>query len=181
MEEQMNYDQMWQEEKPFADRLAVWIKARLNPTRVVDLGCGPGMHVYALQENQVNAVGYDTDIRVDNKPFLHRASMFDVTDPADLVLCFEVAEHLPYEQSDLVVDSMIRNMERRGILIWTAAIPGQGGVGHINCQYKPFWLQKFADRGLVRMSDLELEMLTYVQQGYHMGWFVQNAMVFIKL
>jgi len=96
MEEQMNYDQMWQEEKPFADRLAVWIKARLNPTRVVDLGCGPGMHVYALQENRVNAVGYDTDIRVDDKPFLHKASMFDVTDPADLVLCFEVAEHLPY-------------------------------------------------------------------------------------
>jgi hypothetical protein len=65
-----------------------------------------------------------------------------------------------------------------GTLIWSAAQPGQGGTGHINCQPKDYWATKLQAAGLERASDLEKQMLAHIKQGYHMGWFASNAMCF---
>jgi glycosyltransferase involved in cell wall biosynthesis len=174
----IDYDTVWEEEKPMADRLAIWIKDKIQPRKVVDIGSGPGIHVYALRENDIEAYGYDTDDRVIGKEYLQQISMFDLNDPADLVLCFEVAEHIKVKLSDNVIDSIIRNIEKNGKLIWTAAQPGQGGVGHINCQYKDYWNEKFLAKGLTRNFELEEDLLKYMSSGYYMGWFLNNVMVF---
>lgn len=181
--EKLDYERMWQEENPFAHRLAYWIKHVLNPNRVIDMGCGPGMHVYALRGLEVEAIGYDIDERVLDKPYLHHKSIFNVwsDEQADLVLCLEVAEHLPENVSDQVVEACVDALDHHGILIWTAAIPGQGGVGHINCQPKEYWEAKFKQNNMTRLHQLEGEMLDYIRRGYHMGWFTQNAMIFLKL
>jgi hypothetical protein len=65
-----------------------------------------------------------------------------------------------------------------GILIWSAAQPGQGGVGHINCQPKDYWAEQLQAAGLKRDEETERVLLSYIESGYHMGWFRQNAMVF---
>jgi hypothetical protein len=176
--DKIDYDTVWEEEKPMADRLAVWIKDKIQPKKVVDIGCGPGIHVYALRENDIEAYGYDTDDRVIGKENLQQLSMFDLKDPADLVLCFEVAEHIKAKLSHDIIDSIIRNIEKNGRLIWTAAQPGQGGVGHINCQYKDYWSEKFLAKGLTRNFQLEDDLLKYMSYGYCMGWFLNNVMIF---
>jgi SAM-dependent methyltransferase len=181
MTEQMDYDAMWKEEKPFADRLAWYITKVLKPQKVLDVGCGPGMHVDSLRHLGVNAWGYDIDDRVQGKNGLIQTSIFDINETGDLVMCIEVAEHIPSELNDKIVSSIVNMLDHRGILIWTAAIPGQGGVGHINCQPKSFGYEKFTNAGLLPMNDLTNHMLTYVRQGYHMGWFTQNAQCFMKL
>ena len=174
----IDYDEIESEEKPFANRLATWIKENINPKKVVDIGCGPGTYVYSLRDNGINAYGYDIDDRVDGKDYLKKLSLFEINDKSDVVICLEVAEHIETSLSDSIVDSIIRNVNDDGIIIWTAAIPEQGGVGHINCQKKEYWEDKFISRGFHRDCAIESKLLEYIRSGPYMGWFSQNLMIF---
>lgn len=176
-----DFDQMTREEKPFAMRLARWIDHTIKPKRICDIGCGPGMFVESYLERGMTAHGYDIDERVIGKSYLTQISMFELNEPADLVTCIEVAEHIPTQMSDLIVEAMWRNTEPNGTLIWSAAHPGQGGVDHINCQTKEFWQEKLEKIGFIRDYELEGFMLEYIVGGYHMGWFKMNGMLFRKI
>lgn len=171
-----------QEEAPQAQRLAEYISKKLPDRRIVDIGCGPGTYVRALQEAGQEVTGYDNDLRVRNREQegLYCTSLFDLNleKPADLIICLEVAEHIEEVEADNVVDSMIRNLSKGGLLFWTAAIPGQGGQGHINCQPKEYWAEKFVAKGLRRQTITEADLVEFIKKGPHMGWFIQNLMVF---
>jgi SAM-dependent methyltransferase len=177
---EINYTYLHNEELPFAKRLTSWIKGNLNPQQVLDLGCGPGTYVECFRDQDVNAIGYDIDVRVQDKDYLVCKSLFDVEETGDVVLCMEVAEHIPSSDNLKIVKSVAKTLSPGGILIWTAAKPGQGGVGHINCQTKEYWEQLFLELPITRLCDIEEELLTYIKNGYHMGWFVQNLLVFKK-
>lgn len=174
---QINYEELDAEERPFAERLVNWLVGYLEPETVLDLGCGPGTYVEMFTELGVQCTGYDTDERVAGKPNLKQESLFNVKECADLVLCMEVAEHIDSEFNDDIVEAMWWALKPGGTLIWTAAAPGQGGVGHINCQTKDYWIKKLD--GLLR-RDLETEekLLSFITKGYHMGWFAQNLLVY---
>lgn len=179
--DKINYDVLAAEEAPFAQRLAFWIKNTLNPNRVLDLGCGPGIYTHALVDQDVVAQGLDIDERVDGKLHIIRGDLLnlDGEEQADLVMCLEVAEHIDPQYCDDIVKSVYNTIEDNGILIWTAAQPGQGGVGHINNRKREFWLNKFKDIGLVP-HPIESVLIDFCKQGYHMGWFVNNVIVMKK-
>lgn len=176
----IDYFQLNEEEAPFAKRLAEWIKKKLKPSSVLDLGCGPGTYVNALTDIGVSTIGYDTDPRVKGKENLLCKSLFDVEHSAPVVLCLETAEHIFEGHNDEIVQSMSDALDPGGVLIWTAAKPGQGGVGHINCQDKEYWAEKLSSVGLIRDKKMEKRLLTYISQGYHMGWFLQNLLIYRK-
>jgi 2-polyprenyl-3-methyl-5-hydroxy-6-metoxy-1,4-benzoquinol methylase len=110
---------------------------------------------------------------------LNQVSLFALDDSSELVTCVEVGEHLEKGLSDNVVESVVRNIKPNGILIWTAAIPGQGGVGHINCQEKEYWQEKFEKKNMIRNVKMEKELIEYMLKGSYMGWFINNVMIFI--
>ena len=173
----MEYDVIASEEKPWADRLAAWIKQELDPESVLDIGCGPGVYVDSLVKLGVNAQGIDIDERVKNCPALKQQSLFDIKDElADVVVCMEVAEHLPADDADEMVKRVCSTVN--GSLIWTAAVPGQDGHGHINCQPPEYWEEKITRQGLKRNKDKENQLLNYARSGLHMGWFVNNLLYF---
>lgn len=180
MEEKIDYDAIYKEERPFADRLAVWIKDTIKPKKVLDLGSGPGIHVYALDEVGIKVMGVDSDERVDGRNLLVQDNLLTLNGKytSDCVICFEVAEHIDPQFADEIVRNIYESIEPGGKLLFTAAKPGQGGVGHINNRPKSYWANKFEERGLVRNEQLEIELIFYCLQGYHMGWFVNNIMVF---
>lgn len=178
--DKINFYEIEREEGPFATRLAEWLDEVFESTTALDIGCGPGIYVNALQKQGIAAVGIDIDPRIKNKKGIFQESLFDTTRQSELVLCLEVAEHIDNSLSDDVVDSVVHAISPGGILIWSAAQPGQGGVGHINCQPKEFWEDKFLSQGLVRCESLEDTMIKHIKNGYHMGWFIQNAMIFKK-
>jgi glycosyltransferase involved in cell wall biosynthesis len=178
---EINYTYLHNEELPFAKRLTHWIKDNLNPQQVLDLGCGPGTYVECFHDQGVKAVGYDTDIRIQDKDYLVCKSLFDVEETGDLVLCMEVAEHIESSNNLKIVESMVKALEPGGILIWTAAKPGQGGVGHINCQTKDYWSELFVWQPLIRCLDIEEQLVDAMKDGYHMGWFVQNLLVYKRI
>jgi glycosyltransferase involved in cell wall biosynthesis len=175
---EINYTYLHNEELPFARRLTSWIKDNLNPQQVLDLGCGPGTYVECFRDQGVNAFGYDTDVRVEGKDYLVCKSLFDVEETGDVVLCMEVAEHIESSNNLKIVEAMTKTLEPEGLLIWTAAKPGQGGVGHINCQTKDYWEDLFATQPLQRCLDVEEQLADAMKAGYHMGWFVQNLLVY---
>lgn len=177
--ERLNYSHMQAEEKPFADRLALFIKSELDPSSVIDVGCGPGHFVESLRGLGLNAYGIDVDERVRGKDYLEYKSLLDMTDEvADVVLCLEVAEHIEETKSQEVVDKVVNATKE--ILIWTAAQTGQGGIGHINCQPLDYWKQKFIDAGMTHDIELQNRLKDFARQGYHMGWFVNNLLCFRK-
>jgi 2-polyprenyl-3-methyl-5-hydroxy-6-metoxy-1,4-benzoquinol methylase len=177
---EISYQQIECEEGPFAKRLADWISCSLEPLTVLDVGCGPGTYVRALREMGVDAMGIDTDERVVGQEYLLQQSLFDTKLQAELVLCLEVAEHIDENKADAVVKSIVGTVEPGGMLIWSAAHPGQGGTGHINCQPKAYWDAKFKEAGLERNETMEARLLDHIKAGYHMGWFLQNAMLYEK-
>jgi 2-polyprenyl-3-methyl-5-hydroxy-6-metoxy-1,4-benzoquinol methylase len=173
----MNFNNIDNEEKPWANRLASWIKHNLNSKEILDIGCGPGTYVDSLREIGVNATGIDIDDRVKNKPFLKYQSLMDITnEKADTVLCMEVAEHIDKLEEDLVVKKVTSAVNKT--LIWTAAAVGQGGIGHINCKNKDEWANKITKAGLVRNFVKEKQLQEFARQGSHMGWFVNNLLYF---
>lgn len=176
----IDYEYLDQEEKPFADRLSIWIKDYINPKNVLDIGCGPGTYVYALSEQGLDVIGIDVDDRVIDKPLLSQESLLEFNGKykKDLVICFEVAEHIDPQYCDDIVKNVVDCVDVGGTLIWTAAKPGQGGVGHINCKTKEFWKEKFERIGLTHDDKMQSDLIKYCQQGMHMGWFTQNVLCF---
>ena len=62
----------------------------------------------------------------------------------DLVQTLEVAEHLPTAKADLFVDNLIAHGD---VILFSAAVPHQGGEHHVNEQPPEYWREKFAKRG----------------------------------
>jgi len=62
----------------------------------------------------------------------------------DLALCLEVGEHIPEENSEVLVQSLC---DLSSIVAFSAAIPMQGGNYHVNEQWPEYWAEKFSCRG----------------------------------
>jgi hypothetical protein len=62
----------------------------------------------------------------------------------DLVQSLEVAEHLFAEHADVFVDNLVTHGD---VILFSAAVPHQGGEHHVNEQPPEYWRQKFAARG----------------------------------
>jgi 2-polyprenyl-3-methyl-5-hydroxy-6-metoxy-1,4-benzoquinol methylase len=175
---EISYAQIEHEEGPFAKRLAGWIANVLEPKTALDIGCGPGIYVNALRDHGIDAIGIDPDDRVKDKPYLLQESVFSLEQDAELVLCLEVAEHIAEEMAIHVANNVALAVRPGGILIWSAAQPEQGGTGHINCQPKSYWLNLLTNCGLKHDETMEAQLLSYIKEGYHMGWFANNMMIF---
>ena len=177
--ERLNFNVMQVEEKPFANRLAKYVKEQLNPNTLLDIGCGPGHFVDSFRDQKIDAIGIDVDDRVIGKEYLKYQSLFDITDmSADVVVCMEVAEHIDKDQENLVVEKVVSTVGKT--LIWTAAAIGQGGIGHINCKDKEEWATMITQAGLIRNKIKEEQMQHQMRKGKHMGWFVNNLLYFEK-
>jgi SAM-dependent methyltransferase len=176
--EQINYNHIAIEEKPFADRLAQFIKHIIRPHNVLDIGCGPGHFVQSMNDIGVHCIGIDIDERIQNVPNLYRDNILDTKLVAHTCICLEVFEHIDSEYNDELVDKVSHMFT--DTLIFTAAQPGQGGVGHINCQKPGYWDHKFTQTGLVRNTLMEEMLRLYCKQGRYMGWFYNNLLVYTK-
>jgi hypothetical protein len=126
-----------------AEAVVPHLMALLNPTSVLDIGCGQGEWLDAFPVDDKMGV----DIAAPDGPMFIR---HDLTQPLlidrlfDLVLCVEVGEHLPENKSDTLVDTIARRTDN---VVFGAAVLGQEGTGHINCQPHRYWHDKFEARG----------------------------------
>ena len=120
---------------------------------VGDFGCGVGSWVRACQECEIaDVTGIDGDYVDERLLMIPRARFVkaDLTRPLDLgrrfdlVISLEVAEHLPPNAAGIFVDTLTRH---GSVILFSAAVPGQGGVRHVNEQWGQYWSSTFAARG----------------------------------
>lgn len=135
--------------KPIVEH--VW--GAIKPKTVLDVGCATGIWLAQAQKKGAQTIrGIDgpwvplEELEVEAEFFLEhdmsRTNPVDV-DCYDLAFCIEVAEHLPPEAADRFIDFLTSHAE---VILFSAAIPGQGGTGHVNEQLQSYWHRKFSDR-----------------------------------
>jgi len=129
---------------------ALAVYSRVGPSTVLDVGCNIGQWCRAFSGLGCHVTGIDSPYMEPHllapKPRFHG---LDLEQPFcvgwfDLVLCLEVAEHLPASAADALVWSVVTSGE---VVLWSAAAPGQGGWEHINEQPPEYWIEKFAPHG----------------------------------
>lgn len=160
------------------------------PGSLLDVGCGDGHLVRIGSALGVKrSIGLDVclDCRImehhSDGRVLHliptdlRSPVKGMAPTHDLVLCLEVAEHLPPESADTLCDTFAQ--ATGGTLLFSAATPGQGGSGHLNEQPHEYWREKLQARGLVEdealTADLRREWAACAPRA---PWYGLNAIVF---
>ncbi len=173
------------EEQPQAQRIAEYLLRTHSPnafpptTRIIDVGCGPGIYVDELRKLQFDAHGIDSDLRLPEAPWFHQMDVTEVglaESAFDVALSLEVGEHIPQARSEQYAGFL--RITGAKTLYFSAARPGQGGDGHINCQPKSYWTRELHNVGFYVDPEATEEWLTFMRAGYHMGWLTQNGMVF---
>lgn len=100
------------------------------------------------------------------------ATPLDLKRRFDLVQSLEVAEHLPAAKADLFVDNLVAHGD---VILFSAAVPHQGGEHHVNEQPPEYWRRKFGQRGY-RVFDFLRPRLA--GHGEVMPWYRHNSYLY---
>lgn len=151
--------------------IAEWIVQNMSPRSVIDIGCGPGHLTAQMRERGVNVTGCDLSgaaLRACGEKGLD-VFEFDLTkdgslltNPVDLAICCEVAEHLGEEHADTFVEHLVS--ASRSVYL-TAAEPEPGappGLYHVNEQPNAYWEEKLRLRGYELDRKLTLSAREYL-------------------
>lgn len=155
----------------------------VQPRHVIDVGCGVGTWLSVFKElGCEDIVGVD-GAHVDRKMLQIPAERFftsDLTQPLrlgrqfDLVVSLEVAEHLPAECAERFVDSLTR---LGPLVLFSAAIPFQGGTHHVNEQWPDYWARYFHERNFVVLDPIRKQVWDNEQVDY---FYAQNILMFAR-
>jgi len=136
----------------------------LKPKSVIDVGCGNGDLVKGFLKCEIPSFGIEGTA---NMLFSSLTSLIYICDlrkqhpiwylmqhmsKFDLAICFEVAEHIEPEYTDIFLDNLCQVSNR---ILFSAAGPGQGGLHHHNCKEKCYWGYRFKNRGYKPNFDME--------------------------
>ena len=150
---------------------------------VVDVGCGVGtwLSVAEIKFGAKKIKGIEAEwiknievfpidknlIQVQNLE-----SKWELTDLYDLGICLEVAEHLTEEGGFELVRNLANHCQ---LILFSAAIPNQGGNGHINEQWPAYWQSEFAKYGMEAVDSLR--PIIWADDSIP-WWYRQNTIIF---
>jgi hypothetical protein len=163
--------------------VAALVAELIRPHSVVDVGCGLGGWLLAFAENSATELRGIDGNHVDRSKLYFDPSCFTAVNLAqpfridgrfDLAICIEVAEHVPHAHSQDLVDALC---DAAPVVLFSAAIPGQGGTGHVNEQWPEYWQQRFRTCGF-RMFD---EIRPRVREDLRVcWWYRQNLVLYVN-
>jgi SAM-dependent methyltransferase len=119
---------------------------------VVDFGCGQGAWLSVWADAGASVAGVDgpyvdtSRLLIDPRDF-HAADLaapIDLGRQFDLVQSLEVAEHLPPAKAEQFVETLTAHGSH---ILFSAAVPGQGGENHVNEQPPDYWRALFREQG----------------------------------
>jgi len=154
-----------------------------RPSSIVDFGCGIGSWLYAAERLGVDRlIGLDgpwvgEDQLLTKKCEFHAVNFQSLgkTDlKCDLAISVEVAEHFDQAFADDFVELVSGAAD---LIIFGAAIPGQGGEHHVNEQPQSYWVEKFAARGFVCYDYFRPAFWDDDEVEY---WYRQNTLLFVR-
>ena len=151
------------------------------PSSVLDIGCGLGTWLNVAKELGVPFIlGIDGDyvdrlkLKIADDNFLAK----DLNLPIDLqrrfglVICLEVAEHLPIQSARILIESLVKHGDT---ILFSAAIPNQGGQNHVNEQWPEYWQELFA---LFGYSPFDILRSKIWENSKIEWWYRQNIVIY---
>lgn len=177
------FQQIVDEETEQAQRLAALLIDMYHPKTVADYGCATGLYLEPFAAAGVEVVGYDNAepaIALTKLP--DQVRLTDLTQDLDLMetdlsISLEVLEHIEAHDAVKVAETIAKHSHT---LVFSAAHPGQGGEGHVNCRVKEYWEGVFNAYGLFLDQVDTDHIASHMRSGYHMGWLPMNVMVLKK-
>ncbi len=149
----------------------------------VDVGCGIGIWLSYLQNHGVvDIFGIDgpwvdkCELRIP----LDRFKSVDLAQPLnierrfDLAISLEVAEHLPAIRAECFVMELTTLAD---YVLFSAAIPFQGGRNHLNEQWPSYWIDLFRKQGYVAKDWIRPQI--WGDQTIS-PWYRQNLFLFVS-
>lgn len=163
-------------------RLAREAMALLAPKKVIDVGCGIGLLMAQLSNEGASVVGIEGPWLQADKIVCpsDRYLTLDLEHPLpelgryDLCCCIEVAEHLSKKRAASFVGDLCQLSDA---VLFSAAIPGQGGHGHLNEQWQEYWSRLFEDEGFLTYDPIRFDFLRDPQI---LPWLRQNVLLFLR-
>jgi SAM-dependent methyltransferase len=154
------------------------------PHSVVDVGCGTGEWLSVFRAAGIpDILGVDghwvprealhipeSNFRrhdLSNEP-LHLERRFD------LAVSLEVGEHLPADQAVRLVADLVALSP---VVLFSAALPYQGGVRHINEQWPDYWVRLFHSHRYICLDCIRSRVWLNDRVAF---WYAQNCFVAVK-
>jgi len=166
-----------------ARRIAPIVTELIGPGSVVDIGCGIGAWLEAFGELGVERLlGLDGDY-VERSLLRIPADCFrecDLSGPVavdesfDLAVSLEVAEHLPPELAEKFVGTLTRLAPA---VLFSSAVPHQGGNNHVNEQWADYWFAFFRENNYEPIDCIRPRVWDDPDVEY---WYAQNAFLYVR-
>ena len=166
-----------------AEEVLPYIFSVIKPVSVIDFGCGTGSWLAVAKMLGAQVIQGIDGIYPDQQMACIETTEFkqhDLTLPIqlntkyDLAICLEVLEHLPESAADNLIDILTRHSD---IILFSAAIPGQGGQFHINEKWPEYWQRKFANKGYSAFDILRDKFWNNENVEW---WYRQNMLIYAK-
>lgn len=161
---------------PFINFLFPYVKT------VIDIGCGTGAFLSCFAKYGKSILGYDFHDDIDGNLMIDKNNYIqqDLTKPIqfvkkfDLSISLEVAEHIDKDYEEIFILNLVNSSD---VVLFSAAIPNQGGTNHINCQWPDYWSSIFS-----RYSYFCYDILRPIfwNDSEIPWWYRQNIMLFIN-
>ena len=165
-----------------ARRVAPLLYELLAPDSVIDIGCGVGPWLAAFRELGVDDIRGIDGPHVDRDRLLVPPAAFTVQDlreplslgrTFDLAISLEVAEHLP----PATAADFVRTLTGlSAAVLFSAAVPFQGGEGHVNEQWQDYWARLFATEGYEPVDCVRPAIWTDATVEW---WYAQNTILYV--
>lgn len=153
------------------------------PKSILDVGCGVGGWSMAYKERGIEKITMLDHPSNKKGNLLFQENEFHNIDfetsvppvyPAELVICFEVLEHIHAHRCHAVIEYLTKCSDT---ILFSAAIPGQHGYKHVNENFSPYWEAVFAQFGFKKYDIIRPLILFNDSIEYFIR---QNAFLFVK-
>ncbi len=149
----------------------------------VDIGCGVGTWLSVLEGlGATDILGVDgpwvplESLTIRRERFLPRDldRLEKIDRRFDLAICLEVAEHLPVVMATQFVRMLT---ELSDFVLFSAAIPKQNGIGHVNEQWPAYWHSLFAGNDFECVDFVRMIVWNDGKVPY---WYRQNILLYVR-
>lgn len=182
-----SYTEKWYRRKRASKRVAArevvsHLQNLIAPKSVVDLGCGDGTWLSVFAESASTYLGVDGDwidrnqlqIPEDHFRVADLTQPFRLSETYDLAVSLEVAEHLPEGAADQFIQSLT---SLAPVVLFSAAVPGQGGTHHVNERWQHYWAKLFRRYDFVPVDTLRRKL--WANEKVH-SFYRQNMVLYVN-